>query len=223
MDTDLLISPRPSVLDEHAAKAATEPKRSVTQKLVNLTFDRRSLLLVIVVLVVGLVVQPMLFVNRLVEPEKVFAIDAAGNIVMGPSVKMEKSSRLHTLAAAQATEGLLNRNPAGFTDEDYLTTLFADKPLAAARSEYKRDEEDFKKRDLYQSVIIGVTRVSVQGDDYYLRTQGQLIRTGVDNLQPFRETPAFQVVFHAKKNPRITSNNRFPLVVVDYRYEEPSK
>ena len=58
------------------------------------------------------------------------------------------AQRLHTLIATEATEALLNRNPAGFTNEDFLTTLFSDHAQETARAEYKRDEEDIKKRDV---------------------------------------------------------------------------
>jgi hypothetical protein len=219
----VLSMPRPSATEDDAVKTATAPRRTVVQKLINLTFDRRALLAVIALLVAGLVVQPMLFVNRLVEPEKVFAIDAEGNVIMGPAARFAKSEKLQTTMANAATWGLLNRGPSGFMDEDDLTTMFADKPLAAARSEYKRDEEDYKRRDIYQQADITSYHFSVVGDDYYLRTGGQLLRHGIDNLQAFREAPRFQVVFHCKRNPRILANNRFPLVVVDYRYEEPPK
>ena len=218
--TEFVPAPRPTRSDERAAAAVAASKQpGAMQKLINLTFDRRSLLGVIFLLIVGLVVQPMLFIGRLVEPEKIFAIDAEGNIIMGPAVRFEKSTRLHTLMADEATVGLLNRTPAGFAHEDFLTTLFADAPLAKARAEVKREEEDYKRRDIRQAAFIHEVRVSVSGDDYYLRVSGELVRSLVDNLQPFRETPPFQVVFHCKRNPRITVNNRFPLVVVDYRHE----
>src|SRR5437588_12220990 len=96
-------SPRPLPSDERAARAARKARQpGAVQKLVHLTFDRRALLLVIFVLAAALAVQPMLFVNRLVEGEKVFAIDAEGNIIMGPSVRFERSERLHSLIASEA-------------------------------------------------------------------------------------------------------------------------
>jgi hypothetical protein len=220
---DLIAVSRPGVSDEQAAKQAPLPQRTVAQKLIHLTFDRRALLLVIAGLVVALVVQPKLFVDRLVEPEKVFVIDAEGNIVMGPVVRFEKSEKMQRLLATQATDGLLNRTRDGFSDEDFLTTLFADQPLAQARAEFKKEEDDYKKRNIEQSVYIYEWHYTAQGDDYYLRTKGVLHRVLTDNLQNLRQSPDFQVVFHCKKNPRITINNRFPLVVVEYQYEEPSK
>ena len=116
--------------------------------------------------------------------------------------------------------GLLSRNSAGFTCEDFLTTLFADAPLAKARAEWKKEEEDYKKREIRQSVRIHAVHVSVAGDDYYLRVSGELDRILTDNLQSFTESPPFQVVFHCKRNPRVFANYRPGLVVVDYHYED---
>jgi hypothetical protein len=212
--------PRPSPIEERAAaQEVTAKQPGVLQKLINLTFDRRALLLVIFLLIAGLVVQPWLFVSRLLEPEKIFAIDAEGNLIIGPAVSFNKSTKLHSLIAAQATVGLLARNPAGFSNEDFLTTLFADAPLAKARAEWKKEEEDYKKREIRQSVRIHAVHVSVAGDDYYLRVSGELDRILTDNLQSFTESPPFQVVFHCKRNPRVFANYRPGLVVVDYHYE----
>ena len=222
VDPNALISaPRPTPGAERAAAAVVASKQpGAMQKLINLTFDRRSLLLVIFLLIAGLVVQPMLFIGRLLEPEKIFAIDAEGNLIIGPAVSFNKSTKLHSLIAAQATVGLLARNPAGFSNEDFLTTLFADAPLARARAEWKKEEEDYKKREIRQSVRIHAVHVSVAGDDYYLRVSGELDRILTDNLQSFTESPPFQVVFHCKRNPRVFANYRPGLVVVDYHYED---
>lgn len=219
-DPNALISaPRPTAADERAAAVVTAKQPGAMQKLINLTFDRRSLLLVIFLLIFGLIVQPMLFIGRLLEPEKVFALDAEGNLIIGPATTFNKSTKLHSLIAAQATMGLLSRNSAGFTCEDFLTTLFADGALAKARAEWKKEEEDFKKREIRQSVRIHAVHVSVAGDDYYLRVSGELDRILTDNLQSFTESPPFQVVFHCRRNPRVFANYRPGLVVVDYHYE----
>jgi hypothetical protein len=212
--------PRPEPIDERAAAAVVAAKHpGAFQKLINLTFDRRSLLLVIFLLIAGLVVQPMLFIGRLLEPEKVFALDAEGNLIIGPATSFNKSHKLHSLIADQATAGLLDRNPAGFSHEDFLTTLFADAPLEQARKEFKAQEEDFKRRDIRQSARIHEVHVSASGDDYYLNVSGELDRLLTDNLQPFNESPPFHVVFHCKRNPRVYANYRPGLVVVGYRYE----
>ena len=191
---------------------------------VNAWRDRRVLMLVVLVLIASNVVIALGMVALLYRDQIVIVVDQEGNMVIGPAVDFAKANKLHTMHGLMATWCLLNRSPSGFEQKELIDALFYKDAAAKARRELDTAMQELKTKDIRQladvkDVHVAAVRQEGKYQMYYIDVSGQVTRNGVFGGQAFREIQDFRILFKCIRNPRISQNGRYPLVVLDYTYK----
>lgn len=185
--------------------------------------DRRLLVVLVLILIATNAIVPIALVALLYRTQIVLVADEGGNLVIGPGVDFSDANKVHTTSAILATKALLDRNPAGFDTPELVENLYFSESLKQAEEEMKAALPDLKLKSIHQKAeISGVDVVSVRQAGkiqiYYVNVAGQVIRSGRVSGTPIREVDNFRIQFECWRNPRLTENGRYPLVVANYSY-----
>lgn len=189
--------------------------------------DRRVLAVIMVCLLAGNIFEPIALVSLLYRDQIVLVVDAEGNMIVGPGVDFAHATAMQTTHAVMATQALLSLSPAGYDEPELLKNLFHDNALKHADATLKGALPEIQAKDIHQKCEIAKVEVLAVKQEgkfqmYYLRTSGQIIKSDEVQGQPLREVEAFELTLRCVRNPRLTVNGRFPLVVVDYKLTEGS-
>lgn len=201
-----------------------DKKSQVPEQLVSRFRDRRFLVWLCLLLVISNILTPALVATVLFKKQIVVVADEGGNMVIAPGLDFRQAAKIHTTCAVLATQALLQRNPTGFDMPELVGNLFVRAGKTKADEELKLALPNLGKRSMHQKVEIesvNVTSVSKRADIqiYYIQVKGQIIRDGNIGGARVREVDQFAVLYEMWRNPRLTENGRYPLVVADYRYE----
>ncbi|MES2704991.1 MAG: hypothetical protein V4726_00150 [Verrucomicrobiota bacterium] len=185
--------------------------------------DRRLLALLVVLLIITNALVPMALVWMLYREQIVVVADEQGNMVIGPGMDFPDASRLHSMAGLMATKSLLERNPTGFDTPEMVRNMFMRDAFKKAQIEITAAMPELGRREIHQKVEISsvdVTGVRQAGSVqvYYIKTTGQIIRNGRLEGTAIQEADNFSIQYEMWRNPRLTRNGRYPLVVTNYRY-----
>lgn len=203
------------------AKRPEKPKGIV--QLVAAWRDRRLLVALVLILIVTNAAVPIALVALLYRTQIVLVADEGGNLVVGPGLDFSDANKVHTTCAILATKALLDRNPTGFDTPELVNNLYFSDSLKQAEKELKDALPDLKLKSIHQKAEISkVDVVSVRQAGkiqiYYINVAGQVIRDGRVSGTPIREVDNFRIQFECWRNPRLTENGRYPLVVAKYSY-----
>ena len=201
-----------------------DKKPKAPEQLVSRFRDRRFLVWLCLLLVISNILTPALVAVVLFKKQIVVVADEGGNMVIAPGLDFRQAAKIHTTCAMLATQALLQRNPTGFDMPEMVGNLFARAGKTKADEELKLALPSLGKKSMHQKVEIesvNVTSVSKRADIqiYYIQVKGQIIRDGNIGGARVREVDQFAVLYEMWRNPRLTENGRYPLVVADYKYE----
>jgi hypothetical protein len=143
---------------------------------------------------------------------------SSGSLVVSPVVEPGSSKELIETMASWAGRALLDRNPAGFDDENTLRLVFLKKAFEKAQKEWTGVKDQFVEKSLRQHVEIGLIQAQAAEGLILVRIEGQVIITGVVNGEAIQEVQPIAVNLKMARNPDLGRNKRYPLAVVDYDY-----
>lgn len=194
------------------------------------TFKDRRLLTFLVLILIGTnALVPIMLVAMLYRTQLVVVADEAGNIIISPGQDFSESNRLHTMSGITAAKALLDRNPTGFDSAELLRNIYHPDALKMAMQELRDSSAAMQAKNIHQKCEIASVRVqsirqTTQVQIYYIVVTGQVIRTGSIDGSPTREVDSFRLNLEMWRNPRLSENGRYPLVVKAYKYTrmEPS-
>jgi hypothetical protein len=162
-------------------------------------------------------VQPYLLVRAYRTQERVVILDGSGTFHVSPLLGFEEASQLHEQHALLACLALFSRNPAGGDFPELVDTLFLPEAAKQARAEWAGTAEEFSAKALHQKPeVLKLSVLETREATVLVQVEGQLVRTGVVNGQPFTESPAFTARFTFARNPNLAANGRYPLAVWKY-------
>ena len=221
---ELLKVPAPSTPQQR--RYIQEKNAGIFGTLVNAWRDRRVLMLVVLTLIASNVFIALGLVTLLYREQVVIVVDQEGNMVIGPAVDFAKANKLHTMHGLMATWCLLNRSPSGFEQKELQEALFYKDAGTKARRELEAAMPELKSKDIRQLADVKDVHVAAVKQEgkyqmYYIDVSGQVTRSGVFGGQAFREIQDFRILYKCVRNPRISANGRYPLVVLDYSYKTP--
>lgn len=162
-------------------------------------------------------VQPYLIIQAYRTRERVVILDGSGTFHVSPLLGFEEAGKLHENHALLACLALFQRGPAGFDYPELLQKLFLPEALRQAQTEASAAAAEFTAKALHQKVeVLKITVLETRADVVLVQAEGQLIRTGLFQNQPFVESPAFKARFTFARNPNLAVNGRYPLAVWKY-------
>lgn len=193
------------------------------RELVSRFLDRRLLVFLVLLLIVVQAVVTLGLVWMLYREQIVVIADEQGNMVISPGMDFSEASKVHSISGLMATKALLERNPTGWDTPEMVSNMFMRDAWKKAQAELHAALPDLARKDIHQKVelaSIDVTGVRQTGSVqiYYIKTTGQIIRNGRLEGTFIQEVDNFAIQFEMWRNPRLTQNGRYPLVVTNYRY-----
>jgi hypothetical protein len=99
--------------------------------------------------------------------------------------------------------------------------MFLPEALNKAKAILSQQRVEFQAKQIHQKVeIFKIDILKTRNDQVLVEVEGQLIRVGIFNDQPFTESPTFKARFTLLRNPNLTSNGRFPLAVWQFDIQQ---
>jgi hypothetical protein len=181
----------------------------------------RMWFLVAVVALTAALVEPYLIISAYRTHERVVILDESGTYHISPLLNFEDATKLHTSQTLLACIALFERNPTGFDYPDILEKMFLPDALDKAKAILSRERAEFQAKQIHQKVeIFKIDILKTRNDQVLVEVEGQLIRVGIFNDQPFTESSIFKARFTLLRNPNLTSNGRFPLAVWQFDIQQ---
>ena len=157
--------------------------------------------------------------------EKVFVLDAAGNVHYGPLVTLSSSLEMLQTVSVLATQTAMSRSSVGFDLPEFTKALF--RPIALGKLEEGLDAQtpDLRARALHQKpVITQITGPVSEGSGQRMEVIGKVIRAGIFGGRAIYEEAPFKIVFTFIRNPNIGDVACYPWVVSSLEItEEPAE
>jgi len=174
----------------------------------------RMWFLVAVVALAAALLEPYFIISAYRTRERVVILDETGTYHISPLLNFEDATKLHTSQTLLACIALFERNPNGYDYPDILEKMFLSDALNKAKAILSQQRVEFQAKQIHQKVeIFKINILKTRNDQVLVEVEGQLIRVGIFNDQPFTESPTFKARFTLLRNPNLTSNGRFPLAV----------
>lgn len=165
----------------------------------------------------ALIIVPVWIVSIMQQPVQVIAVDGANTFHIGPAVDFSSSSELRDSHALQATWALLTRSQVGFSLPEMQQGLFNKDARDLADKDLEGQIEDLKiKKMRVVPEVSKMETVTVQEDRVFMRVTGQMIHRGEAAGQLFEYPENFVLLLRFIRNPDLTKNAKYPLVVYDY-------
>ncbi len=169
---------------------------------------------------IGASVDRFYLVQSFKQREHVVIIDPAGTYYVSPLLKFEEAKELHAQQSTLAALAFLERNPNGFDHDDLLQEMFLKKAFAKAQYQRTTEDPEFKAKQFHQKAEIAKIDILNTRENYVLtQITGQLLRSGIFEDKTFAEAIPFKLSFKLQRNPNMVQNGRFPMAVVDFKYE----
>lgn len=163
-------------------------------------------------------------IRSIKSAEKVFVVDAAGNIHFGPLEDATSDSELFSVIVIQATIALFSRSPVGFDYPELLQKTMDSFSQRRATDDLNAQMKDIKARSLHQKVEISRIRAvrEVSGKRFIV-VEGQLLRTGqIEGRAIPTESQVFVVVYELIRNPNLAGSGMYPFIISNLEIREPS-
>jgi hypothetical protein len=181
----------------------------------------RMWFLVAVVALTAALVEPYLIISAYRTRERVVILDESGTYHISPLLNFEDATKLHTSQTLLACIALFERNPNGYDYPDILEKMFLPDALNKAKFILSQERAEFQAKQIHQKVeIFKIDILKTRNDEVLVEVEGQLIRVGIFNDQPFTESPTFKARFTLLRNPNLTANGRFPLAVWQFDIQQ---
>jgi hypothetical protein len=169
---------------------------------------------------VGAAAERIHLARTLKERERVVIVDPAGTFFVSPLLQFEEARELHAQQSTLAAVAFLTRNPKGFDHVDLLGQMFLKDAEAKARSQWNREEPEFKAKQLHQKAEVAkIEFIETRTDAVLTQVSGQLIRSGLFQDRSFTEAIPFVLKLKMRRNPNMVENGRFPTAIEDFKYE----
>ena len=166
-------------------------------------------------------IQPFFIISAFRTQERVVILDETGTYHISPLLNFEDATKLHTSQTLLACIALFERNPNGYDYPDILEKMFLPDALNKAQAILSQQRVEFQAKQIHQKVeIFKINILKTRNDQVLVEVEGQLIRVGIFNDQPFTESPTFKARFTLLRNPNLTSNGRFPLAVWQFDIQQ---
>jgi hypothetical protein len=217
----------PTELRETAPPLHSPPikRRSADPTRVFIDKDRlaRFWFLVAATVLVGAAVERIHLARTLKERERVVIVDPAGTFFVTPLLQFQEARELHAQQSTLAAVAFLERNPKDFDHPELLKQMFLKSAYEKARSQWSKEEPEFKAKQLHQKAEIArIDFIETRTDAVLTQVSGQLIRSGIFQERAFTEAVPFVLKFKMRRNPNMVENGRFPTAIEDFKYE-PSR
>ena len=174
----------------------------------------RMWFLVAAVSLAAALLEPYFIISAYRTRERVVILDETGTFHVSPLLNFEDATKLHTSQALLGCIALFERNPNGFDYPEILTKMFLPDALNKANAILTDQRAEFQAKQIHQKVeIFKINILKTRSDQVLVEVEGQLIRAGIFNEQPFMESPTFKARLVLLRNPNLTANGRFPLAV----------
>ena len=181
----------------------------------------RMWFLVAVTAVATTLLEPYFIISAYRTRERVVILDETGTYHISPLLNFEDATKLHTSQTLLACVALFERNPNGYDYPDILEKMFLPEALNKAKAILSQQRVEFQAKQIHQKVeIFKINILKTRNDQVLVEVEGQLIRVGIFNDQPFTESPTFKARFTLLRNPNLTSNGRFPLAVWQFDIQQ---
>jgi len=198
-----------------------KPAHNVLRLFADHGWAARIWFLMAVVSVAAALLEPYFIISAYRTRERVVILDETGTFHISPLLNFEDATKLHTSQTLLACIALFERNPTGFDYPDILSKMFLPDALAKANSILTDQRAEFQAKQIHQKVeIFKINILKTRSDQVLVEVEGQLIRVGIFNDQPFTESPTFKARFTLLRNPNLTANGRFPLAVWQFDIQQ---
>ena len=172
--------------------------------------------------VTGPVVTVALMVPRQQIARQAAILDGSENLIVARFADPVTSKEMQDTLSLLAGQSLLNRNPAGFENEEILKRLFLPAALAKVRKEFADLAKQYRAGQVVQSVRIGRIVAKVLDDNHVdTKVIGQIDLNGVENGEEKHQVQDVTVVFNFARNPNLGAVKMYSLAVRDYHYINP--
>ena len=159
-------------------------------------------------------IQPFLIISAFRTQERVVVLDETGTYHISPLLDFEDATKLQTSQTLLACLALLEKNPNGFDYPELLEKLYLPDVFNQAKTLQSQEAAELKAKQIHQKVEVQRLDVlQTRNNQVLVAVEGQLIRLGLFNGEPFTEARKFHAQFTLLRNPNLTSNGRFPLAV----------
>lgn len=161
---------------------------------------------------------------RSFDAAQVVFVDGGGQGHPGNFAELSSLTNLHVRTAEDVAYALFNRHPGGFDQPERVASLFLPPAAAQARAECETQLAEYRSRQLRQKPeITRVEYLSTSSERILVTVFGQQVQAGYFNGQPFVQSVPFQLDLDLVPNPNLSMNGRIPLVVRNFRHENPPR
>ena len=201
-------------------KVQQERKQRAQTSILSELSSKRLWMGISALLLVINVVSPIILVKLLSKDQLVIAIDGANTFHIGPGADFVQSDQLITTHGVLAALALLQRSPIGFDLPEMLQQLFTPGAKEKATKELATVMDELKsKNERWRPEVSKVEMGSIEGDRLFaLRVTGQLLKNGVAAGQAYEVPYNFTLLLRFVRNPKLTQNAKYPLVVYDFEF-----
>jgi hypothetical protein len=173
--------------------------------------------------IIGTAVERIHLARTLKERERVVIVDPAGTFFVSPLMQFQEARELHAQQSTLAAVAFLERNPKDFDHPELLKQMFLKDAFSKARSQWSKEEPEFKAKQLHQKAEIArIEFIETRADAVLTQVTGQLVRSGIFQERAFSEAVPFVLKLKMRRNPNMVENGRFPTAIEDFKYE-PSR
>lgn len=146
--------------------------------------------------------------------EKIFVLDAGGNVHYGPLVSLSGAEEMLQTVSVLATETALSRSSVGFDLPEFLRPLFLPSAMRTLSADLDAQQEDLRTRNLHQKPVVASIKgpVAVRGSKR-MEITGKLIRSGMYSDRAIYEEADFTLALTFSRNPNIGAVACYPWVV----------
>jgi hypothetical protein len=148
-----------------------------------------------------------------VRPDFVI-MDGTGVFYVAPGDTFDKATEVHQDLTRLAVETIFQRSPTGLVHEKRLPILCTPKGGAFFKGFIERDDADFARDQIQQSVEITEIKIGSRlPTAVATQALGTITRKGIFNGEPFEETRSLDIIFFWTHNPAIGRNKAFPALI----------
>ena len=165
-----------------------------------------------------LIIQPYLMVEAMRIKERFIIMDEAGTFHVAPLTKFEEAAPMHDYLVSVATSALLSRGPKGLDNPPLLKQIFLEEAHRKVGQYLLEEADHFSKKKIHQKAETQAIKILKTGPKTVLaQVRGQLIRIGSFEGSNFTDVKDFILQLTLYRNPKMSSNGRLPLAVLDWK------
>jgi len=180
----------------------------------------------IVALAYGLLSSFLLYlgISGLNREERVFVIDGANTMHIGPLETISKNSGSEFLRnfGLIVNQVVFDRTPEGLGLPELAKHAFRKDALEKLNQDVKGNLEEFKAKNIHQKGEVVSTEVFFDQNIPVIKLEGEAIFSGVYEGVPLVHGQRYQLLFKLIKNKNLSETGLYPFIVSDFkiRWEE---